>query len=143
MSEEEKYTRYLHEFSRALLVVLGIVFTLLITTVAGDTLRYMHGAPFGWFVLWFITTLGSVPLGVAMLIGSGWKMLPILQRRGTALGYLVAGFVNCLSLVLHMLGTSRSFPIFIVPVFLYGLALTVVYARVYTAEDKTKEELFP
>lgn len=73
MSEEEKYTRYLHEFSRALLVVLGIVFTLLIITVAGDTMWYRHGAPFGWFSLWFITTIGSVPLGVAMLIGSGGR----------------------------------------------------------------------
>src|SRR5574341_2434902 len=128
MSEEEKYTRYLHEFSRALLVVLGIVFTLLITTVAGDTLRYMHGAPFGWFALWFITTLGSVPLGAAMLIGSGWKKLPILQRRGTAMGYLLAGFVNCFSLALHMSGTAPGVPVYIVP---------VVYARVHTAEDKT------
>ncbi len=143
MSEEEKHARYLHEFSRALLVVLGIVFTLLVVVVSGDTMWYGHGAPFGWFSLWFITTIGSVPLGVAMLIGSGWKMLPILQRRGTALGYLVAGFVNCLSLALHMLGTSRGVPIFIVPVFLYGLALMVVYTRVYGAEEKAKEEMFP
>ncbi len=143
MSNEEKFTRHLHVFSQVLLVVWGIVFTLLFTTVAGDARRYVFGAPLGWSALWLITTIGSVTVGVAMLIGGGWKTLPILQRRGTAMGYLVAGFVNCLSLALHMLGTSRSFPIFIVPVFLYGLALTVVYVRVYGAEEKAKEEMFP
>jgi len=142
MSEEEKYTRYLHVFSRALLVVLGIVFTLLVVVVSGDTMWYGHGAPFGWFSLWFITTLGSVPLGVAMLIGSGWKKLPISRRRGTAMGYLLAGFVNFFSLAVHMSTTAPSVPVYVLPVG-YGLALMVVYARVYNAEDKAKEEMFP
>jgi hypothetical protein len=142
MSEEEKYTRYLHEFSQALLVVLGVVFTLLVVVVSGDTMWYGHGAPFGWFALWFITTTGSIPLGVAMLIGGGWKKLPISRRRATAMGYLLVGFVNFFSLAVHMSTTAPGIPIYILPVG-YGLVLMVVYARVYNAEDKAKEEMFP
>ena len=142
MSEEEKYTRYLHEFSRALLVVLGIVFTLLVNVMAGDLLQYRYGAPFGWFVLWLITTVGSIPLGTTLLIGSGWRKLPISQRRGPAMGYLVVGFMNFFSLAIFMLGSAPGVPAYAMPIG-YGLVLMLVYARVYASEDKAKEELFP
>jgi hypothetical protein len=142
MSEEEKYTRFLHEFSRALLVVLGIAFALLVFVIAGDTKPYMHETPFGWFTLWLITTIGSVPLGSAMLIGSGWRKLPISQRRGPAMGYLVVGFINFFSLAIFVLGSAPGVPAYLVPIG-YGLMLMLVYARVYGAEDKAKEEMFP
>lgn len=58
------------------------------------------------------------------------------------MGYLLAGFVNFLSLAVHMFTTAPSVPVYVPPVG-YGLALMVVYARVYNAEDKAKEEMFP
>ena len=77
-----------------------------------------------------------------LLIGGGWRKLPISQRRGTAMGYLLAGFVNSFSLAVHMSATAPGVPVYVLPVG-YGLVLMVVYARVYAAEDKAKEELFP
>jgi hypothetical protein len=142
MSEEEKYTRYLHEFSRALLVVWGIVFALLMFVVAGDVNPYRHETPFGWFTLWLIATIGSVALGSAMLIGSGWRKLPISQRRGPAMGYLVVGFTNFFSLAIFMLGSAPGVPAYAVPIG-YGLVLMLVYARVYASADKANEEMFP
>jgi hypothetical protein len=58
------------------------------------------------------------------------------------MGYLLVDFVNFFSLAVHTLGTAPGVPVYVLPIG-YGLVLLAVYARVYSREDKAKEELFP
>lgn len=67
-----------------------------------------------------------------MLIGSGWKALPMAQRRATALGYLLIGFVDLLALALAIIFEAQSAGTAIrLPVGLYALGWFAVYAQVY------------
>jgi len=139
---ESKYRRSLLEFRRALLFVFGSVFTLLVTAAAGDTTpgKALFGVLIGWFILWLITTIGGIPLGIVMLIASGWRQLPLTERRGIAIGYLLVGLVNFLSLSIHVAHSVPGFPAY-APVVIYGLVFSVVYAKVYATDEKS-EELF-
>jgi hypothetical protein len=136
---EEKLNRALQEFKQALLVVFGIALSLLVISLSDSTSR--QSVPWGWSALWVATTLGSIPLGVVMLIGSWWRKLPLAQRRGPAMGFLLVGLFNFVSLSLELLWeTSGS--LVICPI-AYGLLLLPVYVRIYNVEDREKEELFP
>jgi len=139
---EEKSTRRLHQARIALGFVLGSVGTLFVTAVAGDLQYTPGGLPFGWFFVWLMTTLGSIPLGIVMLTGAQWRTVPLAQRRGPAMGYLFAGFVNVLGFALQLAAQSAG-PVVWLPVALYALALFVIYARLYASGETTKEELFP
>ena len=57
------------------------------------------------------------------------------------MGFLMIGFVNFISLALHVYHVSPGFPAFICPV-VNAVPLFVVYVRVYLGEEK-KGELFP
>jgi len=137
---DEKRIQALNENQKALLVIYGIVGTLLLLSLAGDT---NHEAHWGWFVLWFITTVSSIPFGIVMLIGRWWKEIPLEMRRGTAMGYLLVGLVNLISLALDLRWYSMSF-IFTIPLVLFsGVALLVVNMRLRAVGIGEKEELFP
>ena len=137
---DEKKIQALHENQKALLVIYGIIGTLLLLALAGDT---NHEAHFGWFVLWFMTTVSSIPFGVVMIIGRWWKEVPLEMRRGTAMGYLLVGFVNLISLALDLRWYSMSY-VFTIPLALfYGAGLLVVNTRLRAVGNGEKEELFP
>jgi hypothetical protein len=142
---EDKVARALLQYKQALLVVLGIVFALWVIALTGDTVFHLYEVSAGWFGLWLATTIGSIPLGIAMLISNWWRILPLTDRRTTAMGYLLVGFINFFSLALHLRflgGATGLLCISGIPV-VYGLILVPVYVRVYVAEDKDREELFP
>ena len=137
---DEKKIQALHENQKALLVIYGVVGTLFLLALAGDT---NHAAHRGWFVLWFLTTVSSIPFGVVMIIGRWWKEVPLELRRRTAMGYLLVGFVNLISLTLDLRWYSMSW-VFTIPLALfYGVALLVVNTRLRIVGIGEKEELFP
>jgi hypothetical protein len=138
---EDKFIRDLQRLRELFLIFLGIAVALLVTAAAGDTPSFYSGIPLGWFTLWIVLTIGGIPLGILLLLGPGWRRLPLLQRRGVAMGLLMIGFINFFSLTLQINRVSPGFPTFICPV-VYALILFVVYVRVYIGEDK-KEEYFP
>lgn len=137
---DDKKIQALHQNQKALLVIYGIVGTLFLLSLAGDIDRE---TPWGWFVLWFLTTVSSIPFGIVMLTGRWWKEIPLEKRRGTAMGYLIVGFVNLISLALDLRWYSMSY-IFTVPLaLLYGVALLLVNIRLRGMGITEKEELFP
>ncbi len=140
--ENENRIEQLRRLKRDLLVVYGIVITLFIVAAAGDTALGQERIPIGWFGLWLLTTLGSFALGTALLIAPKWRRVDLLHRRGTALGYLLVGLINLMSLSFHILHVAPGAPIFVCPVS-YALLLLVIYARVTPGEEKIEEELFP
>jgi hypothetical protein len=139
---EDKVARALLQYKQTLLVILGIVFTLWVIALTGDAVYHLYGVSAGWFGLWLATTIGSIPLGIAMLISNWWRNLPLIDRRGTAMGYLLVGFINFISLALHLRFLGKAISLVCIPV-VYGLMLIIVYVRVYVAEDKDRETLFP
>ena len=136
---EDKLNRALREFKQALLVIFGIALSLLVIALSGTEPRL--AVPWGWSALWVATTVGSIPLGIVMLIGSWWRKLPLVERRGPAMGYLLVGLINFISLSLELLWETSG-TLVICPI-VYGLLLLPVYVRVYNVEDREKEELFP
>lgn len=140
---EENIGRRFQQIRLSLLAVYGVVVSLLVMALFGD-LRYFAGeAPAGWFTLWFLTTVAGISMGVFLLVGRTWRRLPLKERRGPAMGYLLAGFVNSLSLVVFTsMSGSPEGVCFIVPAG-YALGLFLAYARVYTLEDRVRDETFP
>lgn len=136
---EEKLNRALHEFKQALLVIFGIALSLLVISLSGTEPQI--SVPWGWSALWFATTIGSIPLGIVMLIGSWWRKLPLVERRGPAMGYLLVGLINFISLSLEWLWETSG-TLVICPI-VYGLLLLPVYVRIFNVKDGEKEELFP
>jgi hypothetical protein len=140
--ENEILIEQLQRLRRDLLVVYGIVVTLFIVAAAGDTALGQGGLPIGWFGLWLLTTLGSIALGTVLLIAPKWRRVDLVHRRWPAMGYLLVGLINLMSLSLHLLHENPGVPIFVCPV-TYALLLIVIYARVTAGEEKTEEDLFP
>lgn len=138
---EDRYIQELHRLREVFLILLGIAIALLVTVAAGDTPSFNFEIPLGWFTLWTVTTIAGVPLGIVLFVGPGWRRLPLVKRRGIAMGFLLIGFINLFSLTIHVFHVSPGFPIYICPV-VYTLLLFVVYVRVFIGKDK-KEEYFP
>jgi len=138
---EEKYIQELHRLRDVLLILVGIAIALLVTAASRDTPNFQFGIPIGWFTLWLVSTMAGIPLGTLLFIGPGWRRLPLVQRRGLAMGFLIVGFANFFSLALHVFHTTPGFPIFICPV-VYALLIFVVYVRVFVGKDR-KDEYFP
>lgn len=137
---EQRALRRLATLKRDLLIVVGVAFTLLILATVGDI--DLTETPIGWLALWIVATLGSIPMGIALLIGPSWRSVALSARRGIAMGYLIVGFINLLALAMHLIHASNAVPFFMCPVG-YGVLLLAVYARVYASDDRVEEELFP
>ena len=137
---EQRALRRLATLKRDLLIVVGVAFTLLILATVGDI--DLTETPIGWLALWIVATLGSIPMGIAILIGPSWRSVALSERRGIAMGYLIVGFINLLALAMHLIHASNAVPFFMCPVG-YGVLLLAVYARVYASDDRVEEELFP
>ena len=141
---EERIYNELQKYQKALFVVLGIAGTLLITALIGDTRFYPGDAPCGWFGLWFLTTVSCIPLGIVMLIGNWWKEISLEVRRRTAMGYLLVGFINFISLALLARWYSITSYTFTIPLaFAYGIVLVIISVRLNAIGKDEKEELFP
>jgi hypothetical protein len=132
----------LQSFKILLGFFLGIAFTLLVVLVGDGLLSQSYGFPLGWATLWLVTTIGSIPLGIVMLIGGSWRALPIGERRGTAIGYLSVGFLNVLGLAVRT-ASDYSGPGLWYLVVIYGLLLLVVYAATRPERVASGEEMFP
>lgn len=137
---ESVYTQRLAQFRSALGFVWGIAFAVFVLIVAGDLDWY--GFPLGWVLLWLMTTLWSIPLGITILIGPGWRRIPLADRRDTAIAYLAVGLLNLVGLAVHFASESAGHAIW-VPVIGYGLGLFAVYTRIYAGARRSDEELFP
>jgi hypothetical protein len=138
--KDELLVHRLRTYRQALLVVLGVAFTLLVVVLPGGTVPGV--VPPGWVALWVLTTFGGIPLGVLLLVGKGWRGMPMIQRRGTAMGFLLVGLINSFSLILGILyGHGDAGPLFCLPA-AYGVALLLVYTRVF-GDGQAHEELFP
>jgi len=85
-----------------------------------------------------------VILGIVMLVGSWWRQMPLVDRRGTAMGYLLVGFINFISPAFLARWYSSASYVFTIPLALaYGIVMLIVYARLNTVKQGEKEELFP
>lgn len=131
----------LEALRRGLPAVYGCVLTLLFTVVLGD-LRYFIGeAPVGWFILWGLTTLVCVPTGFMLLLKRPWGSVTLKARRGTAIGYLLVGFVNLVGLGAFSLNEAGALCLLLpIP---YAALLCLIYMRVYWIEDRDTGEVFP
>ena len=140
----ERIYNELEKYKKALLVVLGIVGTLLFTALIGDTRFYPGDAPCGWFGLWFLTTVACIPLGIVMLFGNWWREIPLEDRRRTAMGYLLVGFINFISLAFLTRWYSIASYAFTIPLTVgYGIILLIITTRLNIVVKEEKEELFP
>lgn len=138
---EHDPTARLETLRRALPALYGCVLTLLVTVVLGD-LRYFSGeAPVGWFVLWGLTTLAGVPTGIYLLWKRPWGAVPLKVRRGTAVGYLMVGFVNLVGLGFFSLNDAGVLCL-LAPI-PYAALLGLVYLRAFWLEDRDGGEVFP
>ncbi len=121
----------------------GISITLFIEVIAGDLILYHRfGVPIGWFFLWLITTSIATAIGVSALVLKSWRRLPLSERRGMVLGYLMIGMVNILSIVSHV-SSVRIIPDNILWV-VFGYGLLWLGAHFYlNYEANNHEEIFP
>lgn len=139
---EDQGQRSLGSFRQGLWFMLGSAVALFAVAVGGD-LRYQgYGFPAGWFVVWLVTTIGSMSIGAAMFISPAWRRVPLADRRGTALGYLSVGFVDFLGVAIH-LSLDSSGPAFWYIVAGYALTLGLIAAVVLARKERVREELFP
>jgi hypothetical protein len=136
--------RRLALYRYGLYFVLGIATTLAATSLAGDlALNEMH-FPFGWAVLWLVSFIGCLPLGVVMLVGPVWRTLPLTRRRGTALGYLAVGLVDLATLAgLTSLTLGSSGPLLWLLVVVYALGLVAAIVATQPPGRRGGEEIFP
>lgn len=132
----------LQQIRQALFAVYGVVVSLLVIVAFGDLYAFYGDAPAGWFTLWLLTTVAAIPMGIFLLAGTTWKPIPLRERRGLGMAYLLAGCTNFFSLALFIQIQSYEPVFFCVPV-AYALVLFVVYLRVYTMSDRVREETFP
>jgi hypothetical protein len=143
--EKDAETRHLdalRRFRAALPAVFGIVGTLFVIAGAGDLRDFCCELPAGWTALWLLTTLAAITLGLFLLVAPSWRPIPLAARRGVAMAYLLAGFINLLSFSIYVQVASNAPSFFCVPL-VGGLAILVVYAVVYLRADRKKEETFP
>jgi hypothetical protein len=96
----------------------------------------------GWFVIWLLSTSVGISLGIVMFIGGDWRKVPLEERRGTAMGYLIMGFINTLTIYFHTTQVDFLVNLLSIPIVVFGLFLLFVYRRAYNQEDR-KEEIFP
>src|SRR3989304_6060948 len=139
---EDGLAQRLQQLRSALLAVYGVVVTLLIIVVLGDLRDFFSEAPAGWFTMWFLTTFASIPMGIFLLAGKTWRRIPLIERRGPGMAYLLAGFLNALSLALYSSVAGGEPSLLCLPGG-YGLIVLLVYARVYHYEDRVRDENFP
>ncbi len=134
--------RRFRQIKQALLVLYGVVVSLLVIVLFGDLYSFYAALPAGWFTLWLLTTFASIPMGIFLLVGRTWKPIPLTERRGPALTYLMAGFFNFFSL--GVLTTYQTYePVFFCVPAAYALGLLGIYARVSTIADRVRDETFP
>lgn len=145
MSENESKNRNVLtlEHSRSIMLFLyGVTITLLWLVLSGDTNTIRYAVPVGWFALWLLTTALSISIGIVMLIGVDWRKMPLEERRGVAMGYLIMGFINSLTIFFHTARVDLLANLLSIPIAVFGLLLIYLYWRIYRAEDR-KEEIFP
>ncbi|MEW6567176.1 MAG: hypothetical protein AB1449_03240 [Chloroflexota bacterium] len=138
---EDVLARRFQQIKQALLAVYGVVVSLLVVVLFGDLYSFYAELPAGWFTLWLLTTIASIPMGIFLLVGRTSKSIPLTERRGPALAYLMAGFVNFFSLALFT--SYQNEPVFFCVPGAYAFTLFLIYARVYTIADRVRDETFP
>ena len=135
---------WLLKSSKILFPWFGGVSTTLFIEVIADDLIYFHRfrVPIGWFGLWLVTTSISIALGFSALVLKSWRKIPLSERRGIVMKYLLIGMVNILSMTLHLAVVK------VVPdniwwgAFIYGLFLLGVHFYL-NHEANLHEEIFP
>ena len=141
MSENRKVLTL--EQSRSILLFLyGVSITLLWLVLSGDTTSVRYAVPVGWFVIWLLSTSVGISLGIVMFIGGDWRKVPLEERRGTAMGYLIMGFINTLTIYFQTTQVDFLVNLLSIPIVVFGLFLLFVYWRAYNKEDR-KDEIFP
>ena len=65
----------LQSFQRGLWFMGGLTLALTGTFLAGDLRSGAPSFPYGWVVLWLLSLIGCVPLGIVLLIGPSWRAL--------------------------------------------------------------------
>jgi len=79
-----------------------------------------------------------------MLIGSWWKEIPLEDRGRTAMGFLLVGLNNFISLAFIARWYSIDSYAFTIPLaFAYGIVLLIISDRLNAVGKEEKEELFP
>lgn len=141
MSEEVLERRF-QQIRQALFAAYGVVLSLLVIVLFGDLYSFYGVLPAGWSALWLLSTFAVIPMGIFLLAGRTWRPTPLPQRRGPAMSYLLAGFLNFLSLAVFTQYQAYEPSFFCVPA-AYGLGLVLVYIRVYTMADRVRDETFP
>ena len=134
---ENVVERRFRSFQNALAFMAGLTLGLAVTFLTGDLAFGSIGFPFGWTVLWLVSLIGCLPLGVVMLIGPSWRTLPLARRRGTAVGFLAIGLVDLVTVAL-----GAGFLLWGI-VLAYALVMLLAVVATQPPRSRPSEELFP
>lgn len=97
----------LEKWKKVLLAFSGAGFTLLVIALVDlpMTAEFYQKNRFmplmGWWGIWLVLLLGNFAPGIALLVGRGWRTLPLRQRLNTAFGFLGVGWACLLAFSLH------------------------------------------
>lgn len=140
---EGKVERSFRRYSQTLGIVSGIAMALFITVFTGDY-GFSIAIPVGASSLWLITTVYSILVGLRLALSSRWDKIPFVERRRTAVGYLLVGFINWISLGVFNLGMTGNYGGFIF-VSIYCAMLIYAFSRLFESErrDQENDDLFP
>lgn len=135
--------KQLENWKRLLLIISGASVTFLSTSIA-DIPNYSTPHFPGWFAIWLVLQLGSVPAGFLLLVGRSWRVLPLSDRLNTAFGYLSIAWVVLLALGVRFITmtpeASSSIAFLMISL---GVLLGAVYLLLRRAGVNTPEEMFP
>jgi hypothetical protein len=129
-------------WQRLLWVCLGAGVTLLATAL-GDAGRY-GGMSRGWFGVWLLLVLGTLPAGLALLTARDWRALPLDERLDTAFGFLAVAWMMLLALFIRAVFDWPGGPGWLIILVLgVGALLAAEYWRLRQRERGDAETMFP
>ena len=139
----ENLERQLENWKRVLWMSIGASVTLFTTAVA-DIPNHVDVYFPGWFGVWFILQLGTTPAGFAILMGKGWRPLPLSDRLNTGFGFLAVAWIVLIAFVIKAVQTlTTTLDVWIFLGVSLGFILGLSYLRLRRAHVNTPEEMFP
>lgn len=135
--------KQLENWKRLLLIMTGASVTFLATSIA-DIPNYSTPHFPGWFGIWLVLQLGSVPAGFMLLVGRSWRVLPLSDRLNTAFGYLSIAWLVLLTLGVRFITlTPEAVGGIGLLMISLGLLLGAGYLLLRRARVNSPEEIFP
>jgi hypothetical protein len=89
----------LAKFKRVLLIWVGAAITLLAVAIADIPNNHSPLFP-GWYGVWIVVQVGTITPAIMLLVGSGFRKLPLQERLNPLFAYLVASWIALVACVI-------------------------------------------